>query len=100
MNLKELITAKGHKKAEAHGGEVEHPLGDDEADGEEQVGCRQEREEQEAEAEVQYEDINWVGKMAMDNYRKQHLGQKVKPKGYHRRLMLTTSRKGSVGKMA
>ena len=53
VNLKELITAKGDKKAEAHGGEVEHPLGDDEADGEQQVGCRQEREEQEAEAEVQ-----------------------------------------------
>ena len=50
-NLKELITAKGHKEAEAHGGEVEDALGHHEADGEEQVGGRDEGEDQEAKAE-------------------------------------------------
>ena len=56
LNLKELITAKGHKQAEAHGGEVEDALGHDESDGEEQVGGRDEWEDQEAKAEEEEED--------------------------------------------
>ena len=46
------MEAKGHDKGEAHGRKIKDPLGDDEADREQQIGCRQEREEQEAEAEV------------------------------------------------
>ena len=55
-NLKEFITAKGHKEAEAHGGEVEDALSHHEADGEEQVGGRDEGEDQEAKAEEDNED--------------------------------------------
>ena len=68
-NLKELITAKGDKEAEAHGGEVENALGHDKADGEEQVGGRDEGEDQEAKAAKEEEDeegrglrIKWIGR--------------------------------------
>ncbi len=42
------------EEAEAHGGKVEDPLGDDEADGEEKVGGREEGKDEEGEAEADH----------------------------------------------
>ena len=40
------VEAEGHNKGEAHGRKVKDPLGDDEADGEEKVGGRNEGEDE------------------------------------------------------
>ena len=40
------MEAEGHNKGEAHGRKVKDPLGDDEADGEEKVGGRNEGEDE------------------------------------------------------
>ena len=51
-----MFKGESQEETVAEGGKVEHPLGNDEADGEEQVGGRDEGEDQEAKAEEDNED--------------------------------------------